>query len=171
MSTTVGPRASTATPVTVQTDDHGQQGPRSVRDDVGDGTSMFVNMRVASILVRYARQRAVTRMFGVPAEDQSSLVTLTLLGTVATVGGSVVVRLIPRPSGTDLAIGGVVANTGLRGIAGPPAAGIPLAGALIAFAVVAHSLRPAVAETVRETRRMVDESRAALKWVLGPPRA
>jgi hypothetical protein len=170
MSTTDDPGASMATPVTARTDDHTQPGSASVRDGVGDARSVVVNMRVASILMSYAHQRAVTRMFGVRAEDQSSLVTITLLGTVATVAAGVAVRLVPRPSGTDLAIGSAVANTGLRGIAGPPAAGIPLAGALIAFAVVAHSLRPAVAGTVHEIRRGVHECRTAFGWVLGSPR-
>jgi hypothetical protein len=170
MSAPAGPRASMAAPVTVQTDDHKQQGSTFVRDDVGGARGLFVNMRVASILMRYARQRVVTRMFGVPAEDQSSLVTITLLGAVATVVGGVVVRPLPRPSGTDLAIGGAVANTGLRGIAGPPAASIPLAGALIAFAVLSHSLRPAVAGTVGEIRRAAHELRAVFGWVLGSPR-
>jgi hypothetical protein len=170
MSAPAGPRASMAAPVTVRTDDHKQQGSAFVRDEVGGARWLFANMRVASILMRYARQRAVTRIFGVPAEDQSPLVTITLFGAVATVVGGVVARLLPRVSRTDLAIGGAVANTGLRGIAGPPAAGMPLAGALIAFAVVSRSLRPAVAGTVREIGRAAHGLRAVLGWVLGSPR-
>jgi hypothetical protein len=140
------------------------------RDDLGGAGSSLVNARVASILMRYARQRALTRMFGVPPEDQSALVTIALLGAGATVARGVVVPLLRRPSGTDLAIGCAVANTGLRGIAGPPAASIPLAGALIAVAVLAHSVRPAVAGTVHEIALAAHGLRSGLRWVLGSPR-
>jgi hypothetical protein len=109
-------------------------------------------------------------MFGVPAENQSVLVTITLLGTVATVLGGVMARLLPRPSGADLGIGAAVVNTGLRGIAGPPSASMPLAGALIAFAVLWHSLRPTVAGVVHEIRRLAHGLRAVFTNVFGFPR-
>jgi len=146
--------------VTAHPNGRTEQGSAFHPDDIGGARLVFVNMRVGSILVRYARQRVVTRVFGIPEENQSLLVTITLLGTAATVVGGVVVRLLPRPSGTDLAMGSAVFNTGLRGLAGPPAGHIPLAGALIAGAVLVHSLRPAAAESVREIRRLAHGSRA-----------
>jgi hypothetical protein len=153
MSATDVPLASMATSGTVQTGGHEQRRAFD-RDDVGGARLLIIDMRVGSLLMREARRRVVTRMFGVPVEGQSFLVTIAVLGAAATVLRGVVARPLPRPSGTDLAIGGAVVNTGLRGIAGPPSANIPLAGALIGSAVLAHSLRPAAAESVREIRRL-----------------
>ena len=153
MSATDVPLASMATPGTVQPGGH-EQGRAFDRDEVGGARLLIIDMRVGSLLMREARRRVVTRMFGVPVEGQSFLVTVVVLGAAATVLRGVVARPLRRPSGSDLAIGGAVVNTGLRGIAGPPCANIPLAGALIGAAVLAHSLRPAAAESVREIRRL-----------------
>jgi hypothetical protein len=119
----------------------------------GVARMMFVDVRVRSLLAGEARRRAVTRVLGIPAEDQSFLVTMIVLGAAGTVVRGLAPRL-PRPSGTDAAIGGSLLNTTLRGIAGPPAAAVPLAGGLIAFAVISHSLRPAVAGAVRDVRAL-----------------
>ena len=167
MSATDGPRTSMATPGTAQTGGGNEQGSTFDRDDVGAARQVVVNMSVGSLLMHEARRRVVTRMFGVPGEDQSFLVTVVLLGAAATVVGGVVVRALPRPAGVDLAMGGAVVNTGFSGIAGPPSAGMPLAGAVIAFAVLVHSLRPAAAETVREIRRVGRGVGAVLGEVYG----
>ena len=112
---------------------------------------LFVDVAVRSALIGEARRRAVTRVFGVPPNDQSLLVTMILLGAAGTVVRGLAPSL-PRPSRTDAAVGGTVANTALRGIAGAPAATVPFAGGLIAFALLSHSLRPAVAGAVHEVR-------------------
>jgi hypothetical protein len=166
VSATDGPRASTTTPF----DSRKEHGSAFDRDEIGGATQLVVNMRVGSLLMRHARRRVVTRMFGVPEEDQSILVSITLLGAAATVVGGVAMRRLPRPSGTDLAIGGAMANTGLRGIAGPPANNIPLAGALIGIAVLSHSLRPAVSGSVRNVRRTAHALRAVVAEIYGFPR-
>jgi hypothetical protein len=114
---------------------------------------LFVDVGVRSLLAGEARRRAVTRLSGIPAEDQSLLVTMIVLGAAGTVVRGFVPRL-PRPSGTQAAIGGSLLNTTLRGIAGPSAATVPLAGGLIALALVSHSLRPTVAGAVREVRAL-----------------
>lgn len=154
MSATGGSRASMATPGTVQTGGRKEQGSAFDRDDVGGARLLYVDMRVRSLLLREARRAVVTRMFGIPREDQSFLVTIILLGAAATALRGLVVRPLPRPSGADLAIGGAVVDTALRGIAGPPSSNMPLVGPLIAFAVLSRSLRPAVAGSVREIRRL-----------------
>jgi hypothetical protein len=169
MSATDGPRASMATPGIVQTGSRTEDGSAFERDHVGGLSQLRVRMKVVSLLTGYARRRAVTRTFGVPAENQSFLVTITLLGAVATVVGSVVARPWPHPSGTDLAIGGTVVNAGLRGLAGPPSSNVPLAGGLIAFAVLSRSLRPAAAASVRDIRRLAHGSRGVITAVLGYP--
>jgi hypothetical protein len=122
---------------------------------------LFVDVRVRSLLMGEARRRAVTRVVGIPAEDQSLLVTMIVLGAAGTVVRGLAPPL-PRPSGTHAAMGGTLLNTTLRGIAGPPSATVPLAGGLIAFALLSHSLRPAVVGTVREVRALAHGIGSAL---------
>jgi hypothetical protein len=114
---------------------------------------LFVDVGVRSLLAGEARRRAVTRLFGVPPQDQSLLVTLIVLGAAGSAIRGFAPRL-PRPSGTQAAFGGTLLNTALRGIAGPPAATVPLAGGLIALAVVSHALRPTVVGAVHDARAM-----------------
>jgi hypothetical protein len=121
---------------------------------------LFVDVGVRSLLLGEARRRAVTRVFGVPPSDQSLLVTMILLGAAGTVVRGLAPSL-PRPSRTDAVVGGMVANTALRGIAGAPSATVPLAGGLIAFALLSHSLRPAVAGAVHEVRALAHGIRSA----------
>jgi hypothetical protein len=130
--------------------------------DVGVAPSLLGDLRIASLLMAEARQRSVTRVFGVPRDGQSFLVTAILTGAAATVIWEMVPRPWPRPSGADAAIGGAVLNATLGGIAGAPARHMPLAGALIGFAVLSHSLRPAVAGSAREARALAHEVRTAL---------
>jgi hypothetical protein len=113
---------------------------------------LFVDVGVRSLLIGEARRRALTRVFGAPPEDQSLLVTLILLGAAGTVARGLVPRQLPRPSRIHAAVGGTLAHTAMRGIAGPPSATVPLAGGLIAFAMLSHSLRPTVAGAIHEVR-------------------
>jgi hypothetical protein len=116
-------------------------------------TMVVVDVGVRSLLLGEARRRAVTRVFGVPPDDQSLLVTLILLGAAGTVVRGLAPPL-PRPSRMHAAAGGAVLNTAFRGIAGPPSATMPLAGGLVAFALLSHSLRPAVTGALHEVRAM-----------------
>jgi hypothetical protein len=79
-----------------------------------------------------ARRRVLTRVFGVPRDKQSFLVTAILVGAGATVLRGLAPRR-PRLSGSDAAIGSSVLNATLRGVAGAPSRNLPLAGALIAI--------------------------------------
>src|SRR6188472_3276311 len=106
---------------------------------------LFVDVGVRSLLAGEARRRAVTRVFGIPPDEQSLLVTLTLLGAAGAVARGLAPGSLPRPSRLQAAVGATVLNTTLRGIAGAPSATVPAAGGLIAFALLAHSLRPTVA--------------------------
>ena len=112
---------------------------------------LVVDVGVRSLLIGEARRRAVTRVFGVPANEQSLLVTMILLGAAGTVVRGLAPPL-PRPSRIQAAVGGTVLNTAVRGIAGAPSATVPFAGGLIAFALVSHSLRPTVAGAIHEVR-------------------
>ena len=132
-------------------------------NQIGVAPSLLGDARVASLLMADGRQRVVTRVFGVPREDQSFLVTVILTGAVVTVLRGLVPRPWPRPSGSDAAIGGSVFNATFGGIAGAPARSMPLAGALIGFALLSHSIRPALAGSAREVRALAREARAALR--------
>jgi hypothetical protein len=123
---------------------------------------LSVDMRVWSLLLGEARRRALTRTFGVPGDEQSFVVTVLLLGA----GGAVLAGLVPHPSlhasRADAAIGGTLVNAGLRGVAGAPSQAMPLAGALIAFAVVGHAIRPTVAEAIHDARAFTHRVRSTL---------
>ena len=130
-------------------------------DDVHGAQLLFVDMRVRSLMMRQARQGAVTRVFGVPRADQSFLATMILLGAVAAVLKELTPRPWPHATGAEARIGASLVNVAFRGIAGAPSANMPLAGGLIAFALLSHSVRPAVAGSAREIRALTREVRAA----------
>jgi hypothetical protein len=160
MSATQAARASAATPGTRRTGAREQQGVASKPDEVGGAKLLFVDVRTRSLLTGEARRRGVTRVFGVPRADQSLLVTVILIGAVGTVlRGFAAALPRPRPSGADAAIGGSLLNATFRGIAGAPSRNMPLAGGLIAFAVLSHSLRPAVAGSARTAHAVAHEVR------------
>jgi hypothetical protein len=162
MSATDARRASTATPGTVQAGARQAQGEAFNRDEVGGAKLLFVDVRVRSLVIGEARRRVVTRVFGIPRDEQSFLVTMILIGAVGKVFRDfAALPRPPRPSGADAAIGGSLLNATLRGIAGAPSRNMPLAGALIAFAVLAHSLRPALFGSARDVHALERKVRAA----------
>jgi hypothetical protein len=129
-------------------------GRRNAMSETDDSVArmLFVDVGVRSLLAGEARRRAVTRVFGVPPEEQSLLVTLILLGAAGAVVRGRAPGRLPRPTRTHAAVGATVLNTTLRGIAGAPSATVPAAGGLIAFAVLSHSLRPTVVGAIHEAR-------------------
>jgi hypothetical protein len=141
---------------------HAQQSVPFNPDDVHGATLLFVDMRVQSLLMRQARQGAVTRVFGVPPADQSLLATMILVGAVAAVLKELTPRPWPHATGAEARIGTSLVNVAFRGIAGAPSRNVPLAGGLIAFALLLHSVRPAVAGSAREIRALTREVRGAL---------
>jgi hypothetical protein len=52
-------------------------------------------------------------------------------------------------------------NATFRGIAGAPSGTMPLAGGLIALAMLSHSLRPALTGSAREVRALARDVRMA----------
>jgi hypothetical protein len=140
---------------------HEQQSVPLNPDDVHGATLLFVDMGVRSLMMRQARQGAVTRVFGVPRADQSLLATMILIGAAAAVLKDLTPRPWPHATGAEARIGASLVNVAFRGIAGAPSANMPLAGGLIAFALLSHSVRPAVAGSAREIRALTREVRAA----------
>jgi hypothetical protein len=100
-------------------------------------------------------------VFGTRAEDQSALATLILLGAGAAVLHDLLPRPWPHPSRRDAVIGGSLMNASLRGLAGPPSNAMPLAGGLIAIAILSHALRPTLVGSAREVRALTRHVRAA----------
>ena len=122
------------------------------------GERAIVDVRVRALVMREVRRRALTRVFGVPRSEQSPLVTLILLGAAA----GLLRRPIARPSRAGTAMGAAVVNTAVRGAVGRDVSAVPFAGALIAFAVVTHSLRPTVIGVAHELRLAGHQFKRAL---------
>ena len=161
MSATDAPQASRATPGAAQTGAGAAQGVPLNGDEIRGASLFFIDMRVRSLLLGEARRGVVTRMFGVARDDQSFLATMIFFGAAATVLRGLAPRPWPRPTGADAKIGSSLVNAAFRGIAGAPSQTMPLAGAVIAGAVLLHSLRPAVAGSAREVRALAREVRTA----------
>jgi hypothetical protein len=160
MSASHASPASIPTPGTVLADAREQPGVAFSADEVSGARLLVVDVRMRSLLMHEGRQRVVTRMFGLVRDEQSLLVTMILIGAVATVIRGFAAPLWPRPSGADAAIGGSVLNATLRGLAGPPSRNVPLAGVMIACGMLSHSLRPAVAASAREIGTVLRDVRA-----------
>ena len=138
------------------------QGATPHHREPGVGTLLFVDLRVRSLLLGEARKRALTRSFGTPRDEQSRLVTALLLVAAATALADLVPGRLPRPTRAGAVLGGTLANAALRGLAGEPSAAMPLAGALIAFGLVSHSMRPMIVGSTREIRGFTRHLRSAL---------
>jgi hypothetical protein len=121
---------------------------------------LFIDVGLRSLLLREARHRVIRRVFGVAQGDQSVLVTMLLLGAGAAVLRDLMPRPWPHPSRGDAAIAGSLANATFRGLAGAPSQTMPVAGGLIAFAILSRSLRPAVAGSAEEARALARAVRA-----------
>jgi hypothetical protein len=117
MSATNAPRA-------IGTSGIGQTGAEpSVPSNGGDvhgARMLFVDMGVRSLVMGEARRGVVTRIFGIPRDEQSFLVTMIMFGAAATVVRGFAPRPWPHPTGADLKIGGSLLNATFRGIAGAP---------------------------------------------------
>ena len=88
------------------------------RNEVAGAGRFYADRKVEALLLGEARRRAVTRMFGIPGEEQSLLVTMILAGSAATALGGLLARPLPHPSGTDVAMGGAVVNAAFGAMTG-----------------------------------------------------
>jgi len=132
-----------------------------LRNEVAGAGRFLADRRVEALLLGEARRRAVTRVFGIPGQEQSLLVTMILAGSAATAIGGLVARpVLPHPSGSDMAIGGAVVNTAFGAMTGATRTA-PLAGVLISFAVIAHALRPVLVGSAHEARTVMHRLRLA----------
>jgi Mn2+/Fe2+ NRAMP family transporter len=126
---------------------------------ISDVEHLADDARVAYHLADHVWELGVARVFGVAMQDQSVVVKMVLTGALATVAGSFLPRPhLIRPSTRNTAIGASILNAAGRGIAGAPSQHIPAAGVLIGLAVLAHSIRSAVAESSRDVHRLSHEA-------------
>jgi hypothetical protein len=158
---------SPATPDRAPSGGREEQGGMLDRAELGGARLLFVDARIRSHLMAEARRGAITRVFAVPRADQSFLVTMILIGAVGTVLRDLAGRAVPHPSRTDAAMGGSVLSAAVSGLAGAPSRNMPLAGAVIAFAVLSHSIRPAVVGSAREIGALAHSVGAAFRGRYG----
>jgi hypothetical protein len=120
------------------------------REHVSGARWFFGDVMIAFVVLNEARHRAVAAVFGVSKDWRSNLITLIVIGAVASALRRVAaaprtqVRKM-RSSSTavgDTMIVAAVLRATLRSLAGPRPRATSRAAALIAFAVVANSIRP-----------------------------
>jgi hypothetical protein len=126
---------------------------------VGGVKLLFSDVRVALLVMGEVPGLVVGRVFGIPRKDQTFLVTVLTIGALAAILRDGVARLPflrARPSIADAGMGAALVNATLRGIAGVPSREGPAAGGLIAFAVLAHSVRPLLRRVVAGSGRDIN---------------
>jgi hypothetical protein len=155
---------------------HTQSAPPLRLEDVSGARRFLGDTLIAFGVLNEARHRTMAAVFGVP-RDGSNLVTLIAIGAFARALHRIAaaprtqarkVRSSPTAVG-DTMIGTAALKETLDSVAGHPSRDTSSAAALIVFAVLAHSFRPAVkgslravGESVRGVIAEVRKVRAAL---------
>jgi hypothetical protein len=116
----------------------------------GGARLLLTDAKVASLLLRDARDRTTARVFGTTS-DQSLLITALALGSAAAAvheKWTAILGARPDPAADGL-IGAGVISAALHGIAGTPSKDRRFLASLITFAVLSSSFGPTVARSVR----------------------
>jgi hypothetical protein len=163
VSATDVPLVSITTPDTVQTGGE-QQGVALNRDEDPGGVRLLVNdAGVACLLLNEARYRVVARLFGVP-RDQSFLVTVIALGTLAGALHDRAARVLAAP-GTpslgDTVLAAGVLKESVHGIAGAWSKDTPLFNTLVAIAMLGTLARPVLRVSFRDIKASSHTARVA----------
>jgi hypothetical protein len=124
-------------------------------DDFGTGRLFLADSRLALAVLNSTRYWALNRLFGV-SRQQANIVTflLTVLAAEAAYESGRRMMRAPHVSGADAAVGVLALREGALSLAGPRARESPLAGTLLALAMLggvalprlrrgAHALRAA----------------------------
>ena len=129
--------------------------PSGARLLASDLVHVVDDVRIGLMLADNAWELSVERLFGIPREEQSSLVKLLLTGAVLSAAAASVPRpKLIRPTGADTMMGGSVALVATGGLAGATAGAAPLAGAVIGAALVGHAVRSVAIGSSRRVRVM-----------------
>jgi hypothetical protein len=115
------------------------------------GRLFLADSRLAYVVLNHVRRRAVTRLFGV-SDEQANLVTFVLAVSAAEAAYATARRVLRAPSRDDTVLAGILLREGALGIAGPSTRQVPLAGAILTFALVGGSALPALRRAVRTAR-------------------
>jgi hypothetical protein len=141
---------------------HTQSAPPVPFDRVSETRRFLGDAIIAIRVLNEACQRAVTRLFGIP-RGSSSLVTLIAIGAfaralhrIAAAPGTKVRKVRSSPTAVgDTMIGAAALKQTVDSVAGHPSTETSSAAALILFAVLAHSFRPAVEGSFRAVAESV----------------
>jgi hypothetical protein len=128
-------------------------------DSRGDGyfsgaSKLAGDTRVALLLLREARDRACSRVFGV-SSDESALVTLIALATLAHAAHGKLHHAWTAhggPTRNDTLIGVGVLNEVVHWLAGDWSREVPVIPASIMAAVIAHQLSPWARHSLHDVR-------------------
>lgn len=152
-------------------DKRGADGPARMPRTRGQGMSPELLLVGYLIMLFRLLVRAVGRAFGVSG-NHSTLLTLVILGSVAR--GVRRVFAAPRTqirkarSSPNFAGDTIIATAAIKEtvdrIAGPPSTDKDFAAALIVFAVLTHSFRPAVAGLRKSVRAVITQSLRLRAW-------
>ncbi len=114
---------------------------------------LLVDLRSGLLLLNEARCRTIEGMFGV-SRDQVNLTTLVALLVVAEEIHRRSQKLKPprRATVSDFAIGAGALRESIYGVAGPASSDRPLAGTLIALAILGGLLRQPVLKSAHGMR-------------------
>lgn len=122
---------------------------------------LAIDARIGLLVLSEARYRAAKRLFGVPRED-SRLVTLIVLGTLANAGATKAGRLVRvprRPSLMDAFLGAVALRAAVGEIAGATSSDSPAFGTIVTVAVVAAAPRSVLRPPVRAAKAVSRSAR------------
>ena len=140
------------------------------RDQLPTGRRLlFGDLIIVLRVVNEARRRLVTRVFGVPKEG-TFLVTVVALGAVADGLHGATARAVKAkatPSVGDTFIGAIVVKETVASITGSRARDRRFVGALIATAVVAKSLKPALEGSFRHVKARARRTQATVRRLYG----
>ena len=129
--------------------------PSGARLLASDLVHVVDDVRIGLMVADHAWETSVERLFGIPREEQSSLVKLLLTGAVVSAAAASVPR--PKPlhlTRADTMMGGSVAVVAAGGLAGATAAAAPVAGAVIGVALAGHAVRSVAISSSRRARVM-----------------
>lgn len=124
------------------------------RKDLPPARLLVTDVRVALLLLKEARHRAIERLFGVP-RDQSWIVALIALGLIGQAAHRNADRLLRGsggPSGAEVMLGVGALRALVTGISGPQSRDTELSMTLVSIAVVGALLRPALSRSARTIR-------------------
>ncbi|HEY6397288.1 MAG TPA: hypothetical protein VIX82_07520 [Solirubrobacteraceae bacterium] len=120
----------------------------------GGSRQLFTDARIVFALLNEARRRAAARLFGVPL-DQTSLVTIIALGTLAKAVHDKAAQVAPLPAvpsfGDATIATGVLKELGHL-VAGESSREIPLFLPLVGLALVGTLVRPVLRVSFREIK-------------------